>query len=245
MGRFSFSTAEFEEKCGLSSLAAKGRLRRLRPRVSGVSRGYLLVVPPEFRSQGAPPVEAWLDDYFRWLGHPYYVALQSAAGIHGSNPQAIQMVQVMTDRPRREVVVGRLRLRFFVKRQMERTPVQEVPATYAPLRVSTSAATALDLVKYAPRIGGIGRAAETLAPLLSKIRASELRRLLDLEGEVSTAQRLGYIIEKLGHEKLAGTIHAWLPVSLPWISLTGTQQGRCSDAVRSPRWHVFGTTGLP
>lgn len=245
IGRLSFSASEFEEKCGLSPLAARGRLRRLRSLVERVSRGYLLIVPPEFRAQGAPPVEAWLDDYFRWLGHPYYVALQSAAGIHGSNPQAIQTVQVMTDSPRREIAVGRLRIRFFLKRQAVRTPVQEVPASYAPLRVSTPSATIFDLVRYAPRIGGIGRAAETLGPLLPGIPVHELRLSLDLEEDVPTAQRLGYVVEKLGQEKLAGTIRAWLPEALPWIPLSGGRRVVRADAARFPRWHVWDAARQP
>jgi hypothetical protein len=54
---------------------------------------------------GAPPVAWWLDDYFNWLGHPYYLALQSAAGTYGSTPQALQVTQVMTDSPRRQICV--------------------------------------------------------------------------------------------------------------------------------------------
>ena len=245
-GHVAFPLDDLVRETGLSVTGAKCQLRRLGRRVSRISRlqGFFLIVNPEHQLLGAPPVEWWLDDYFRWLGHPYYLALQSAAGFHGSNPQAIQMAQVMTDRPRREVAVGRLRIRFFVKRQLERTPAQEVTGSYAPLRVSTPAATALDLVKYAPRIGGIGRAAETIAPLLAGIHVAELRQLLDLEGEVSSAQRLGYIVEKLGCEKLARTIHAWLPEPLPWVPLSGAQGDGRSDADRIPRWHVFGETAL-
>jgi hypothetical protein len=76
------------------------------------------------------------------------------------------------------------------------------------------------------------------------IHVAELRQLLDLEGEVSSAQRLGYIVEKLGCEKLARTIHAWLPEPLPWVPLSGAQGDGRSDADRIPRWHVFGETSV-
>jgi len=33
---------------------------------------------------GGPPVEWWLDAYFRWLGRPYYLALQTAAASDGA-----------------------------------------------------------------------------------------------------------------------------------------------------------------
>ena len=63
---------------------------------------------------GGPPVEWWMDAYFRWLGRPYYLALQTAAASHGSSPQAIQVAQVMTDLPLRDLRIGRVRVHFFL-----------------------------------------------------------------------------------------------------------------------------------
>ena len=120
----------------------------------------------------------------------------------------------MTDSRRRLVTLGRLQVRFFVKAGIERTPTQPLANAYAPLHVSTPEATAFDLVRYASRIGGIGRAVETLVPLLPLIRGTELKRLLEAENETSTAQRLGYIIERKGNAKLAEAIHDWLPSPL-------------------------------
>ena len=104
-GRVAFPMADLIRETGLSATAAKFQLLRLGGQVVRVTRqhGFFLIVTPEHRLQGAPPVGWWLEDYFRWLGRPYYLALQSAAAIHGSAPQAIQETQVMTDRPRREV----------------------------------------------------------------------------------------------------------------------------------------------
>ena len=138
-GRITFDLAELIEQSGLTAIAAKNQLQRLPGRVIRVSRhqSFFLIVEAQHRPMGAPPVEWWLDAYFRWLGHPYYLALQSAAEIYNSAPQAILVKQVMTDTPRREISVGRLRIRFFVKRLIERTPMQQPPNAYAPLRVST------------------------------------------------------------------------------------------------------------
>ena len=52
--------------------------------------------------------------YCRWLGHPYYLALQTAAASHGSSQQAIQVTHVMTDLPRRDFRSGRVRVHFFL-----------------------------------------------------------------------------------------------------------------------------------
>src|SRR5438876_2791970 len=165
-GHVAFSLADLVTETGLSATAARNQLLRLRHRVVRVSRmhQFFVIVSPEHMSIGAPPVAWWIDDYFKWLGHPYYLALQSAAATYDSTPQAIQVAQVITDRPRRQITVGRLRVRFFIKRRIERTPTQPLANAYAPLQVSTPEATAFDLIRYASRIGGMGRARETLVP---------------------------------------------------------------------------------
>ena len=218
-GRAAFPLAQLVGETGLSPMAARKQLRRLGGRVVQPTgrHPFFLIVAPEHRAVGAPPVAWWLDDYFKWLGHPYYLALQSAAATYCSTPQALQVSQVMTDKPRREIVTGRLRIQFFVKRNTERTPTQSLANAYAPLNVSTPEATGFDLIRYAPRIGGIGRATETLVPMLRLLRIPEMERLLDAEDKTSTAQRLGYIIERSGNAKLARLIHDWLPSRLPLI----------------------------
>ncbi len=92
-----------------------------------------MIVQPVHRAVGAPPVTDWLDDYFKWLGQPYYLALQSAAGIYGASPQAIQETQIITSLPRREMVIGRIRVRFFVKSGMAKSQAQPLANAHAPL----------------------------------------------------------------------------------------------------------------
>ena len=121
LGRVAFSLDELTKESGLSAIAAKFQLLRLRGKVVRVSprQPFYLIVSPEHRSMGAPPATWWLQDYLNWLERPYYLALQSAASAFGSNPQALQVTQVMTDRPCRTIKVGRIQVRFFVKRGIE------------------------------------------------------------------------------------------------------------------------------
>lgn len=156
-GQVAFGLPELVRQTGLSETAAKFQLLRLRPQVVRVSprQQFFLIVGPEHQTMGSPPVAWWLHDYLGWLQHPYYLALQSAASVYGSNPQALQVTQVMTDVPRRSIKVGRLRVVFFVKRGMGKAATQPRPKAYAPLLVSTPETTAFDLVRYAPRLGGL------------------------------------------------------------------------------------------
>ena len=237
-GRVAFPFADLVKETGLSEIAAKRQLSRLGVRVTRVSprQQFFLIVSPEHRAAGAPPVAWWLDDYFHWLGQPYYLALQSAASSFGSNPQALQVTQVMTRVPRRTLEIGRIRVQFFVKRALERTPTQRLANAFAPLQISTPEATGYDLIRYAPRIGGVGRAAETIAPLLPLIRPAELRRVLKIEDEPATAQRLGFVLEKLRATNLAKIVQDWLPSTLVFVPLVPGSRG---DAPEIKRWRII------
>ena len=108
--------------------------------------------------------------------------------------------------------------------------------------MSTPEATAFDLIRYASRIGGIGRAFETLIPLLALMGVTELKRMLEAENEPATAQRLGYIIETAGKKKLAEVIHDWLPTQLALVPLAPAK----ADPMTAPvieRWRVLNNSG--
>lgn len=240
VGRVAFSMEGLTKDTGLSAIAAKFQLLRLRGKVARVSprQPFFLIVSPEHRSMGAPPPNWWLQDYFNWLGRPYYLALQSAASAFGSNPQALQVTQVMTDKPFRPIKVGRTQLRFFVKRGIERTPTQQPEGAVAPLLISTPEATVYDLVRYATSIGGIERAAETIRPLLPLLRTRELKRVLDRENEPGVAQRLGFVIEASGNKSLAKVVRGWLPDELTPVTLAPAK-GKRDHLPLIKRWQVF------
>ena len=242
LGRVAFPLADLVKETGLSVTAARNQLLRLKNRVTRVSprQQFFLIVSPEHRAMGAPPVAWWLHDYFQWLGEPYYLALQSAASLLGSNPQALQVTQVMTKIPRRALEIGRIRVQFFVKCTVEQTPRQPLANAYAPLQVSTPEATTFDLIQYAARIGGIGRAAETIAPLLSLMRPAELRRVLKIEGVPAMAQRLGFVLKTLKATNLAKVVQDWLPSDLVLVPLVPGLRG---DAPEIKRWKILNNAG--
>ncbi len=239
-GRVAFSLEELTKESGLSAIAAKFQLLRLRGKVARVSprQPFFLIVSPEHRNMGAPPANWWIQDYFNWLGRPYYLALQSAASSFGSNPQALQVTQVMTDRPCRAIKVGRIQVQFFVKRGIERTPTQQPEGAVAPLLISTPEATAYDLIRYATSIGGIERAAETVRPLLPLLRVRELKRVLAVENEPAVAQRLGFVIQACGNSSLAKAVRDWLPDELTPVALV-PGKGKPDNLPLIKRWQVL------
>jgi hypothetical protein len=245
VGSVAFSLEDLVRETGLLPIAAKRQVQRLGRWVKKISRKqqFYLIVSPEHQTIGAPPASWWLHDYFKWLGHPYYLALQSAAEVYGSEPQALQVTQVMTDSSKPEITLGRQRIRFFLKKAIQRTPTQPLTQAMAPLQVSTPAATAIDLVRYASRIGGLDRAVETLLPLVPMITAPALETALAAEDEPALGQRLGYVLELAGCDKLARAVEAWLPPHPAWTPLVPAKvDPKSLPAI--PRWRLIQNADL-
>jgi predicted transcriptional regulator of viral defense system len=203
---------------------------------------YFLIVTPDQLNFGAPPAEWWLGDYFKWLGHPYYLALQSAAAVYGSSQQAIQETQVITDMPRRDISLGRIRIRFFMKSGIGKTITRQLPNARAPLLVSTPESTVFDLVRYAHNIGGMERVAETIRPIVAQMKTNNLLKMLHSEGEIATAQRLGFILETIGADKFAKTVLQWLPRYIQNVPLS-TYQAIEKSAPVNQTWSIFNNVG--
>src|SRR4051812_40590428 len=98
-GRMTFSVDDLRERgierdrallAAIRRYAATGAIRRISPRSD-----FFIIVPPEFRAMGAPPVEWWLGDYMAHLKAPYYIGLLSAAALHGSAHFAVMETQVV------------------------------------------------------------------------------------------------------------------------------------------------------
>jgi hypothetical protein len=97
-------------------------------------------------------------------------------------------------------------------------------------------------VGYATSIGGIERAAETIAPLLPSLQARELKLVLAAEDEPASAQRLGFVVEAGGAGKLAQIIYDWLPDKLEVVPLSPLKGERKSIPVIE-RWQVLNNSG--
>ena len=214
--QYYFRSTEFarltRRPAGSGSVAmALHRLVR-RGRIVPVTRrpSAYLIVPPEHASYGAPPFSWWIDDCMKELDPHYYVALLTAARHWGSAHYARQDVQVMVSRIRPALTPGRLKIAFVEKRGLEATPTIEVSTGVAPWCVSTRAATVLDLLRHQETIGGLEAVVRVMRDLASAIEPTELLAALDALNQRSAAQRLGFLFDRLGKQRLARVVHSWL-----------------------------------
>lgn len=216
-GRYAFTAAEAQAALGVSDIALDNALRRLkiRRRLATPRRGLVVIVPTEYRAAGAPPPSWFIDDLMRFLGQPYYVGLLSAAALqgataqesipHGASPQESMIFQVVTDRPTRPAQVGQARIEFHASRSIESEPTIEAQTKTGAMTVSTPEVTAFDLVKFSVACGGCSHVATVLSRLAEQIDPQALGAQAEVRPSPE-AQRLGFLLDRAGHSRLADVL---------------------------------------
>jgi len=185
-GCLAFTLPELQAQTGLSEAKALSELQNLQPKVCRVpsvnhlvnSSEFFVIVPDEFQRYGVPPLDYWLDAYFKHIEQPYYIGLLSAAAVHGVPRPHNAQVQIMTDRPTHSLVLGALELQFFVKMNMSSTDVTQVPNAHGPLMVSTPRATYADLLTHENQTHGTEQARTNRAAIdiIAIIEAAESKQ---------------------------------------------------------------------
>lgn len=198
-GRCHFTSSELRSALGVSEAAARQALRRLAAKGEIVSpaRGFYVIVPPEYRRSGCLPADQFVPAMMEYWGACYYVGLLSAAQYHGAAHHRPQAFQIVAQRNRPAIDCGSVRVVFVARRNLSSVPVESFNNPRGTILVSTPEATALDLVGYMHRAGGLDRVADVLSELGEVV---DPERLIDASRSASIlwAQRLGYLLEHVG-----------------------------------------------
>jgi len=239
-GRYTFTSAEAIAKSGLTAESIRKALRRLsqQARIFRLKEYFFSIVPPEYRTAGAPPPTWIIRELMAAMRQPYYVALLSAAALHGASHQQPQIFQVMTDRPTRAIRVGRTHLHFYTTQYMAAAATVEMKTPTGAVRVSTPETTAVDLVRFAKSAGHLDHVAAVIKELAPQMDARRLLAAVRSVGDVPNAQRLGYVLECARNKPLATPIHDWLATRVERWQLL--RPGRAvADASRNQRWRLL------
>ena len=143
---------------------------------------------------------------------------------------------------RRPIDVGKIRLKFYVKSKLESTPLTEIAGLAAPLAVSSPEATALDLIAFSHRLGGIERALEVIEGLEGAMSVTGMRRALRAGVPVTVMQRIGWVLEKLEFHSLANIVQRALPKRFPPTLLQA--HGRRAAGLASQPWGIVDNVQL-
>ena len=247
-GRTVFTAEEAEQAIGVGHgafLDAAERLQR-REALLNLRQGFYVVVPPQYASWGAPPPAWYIDALMRREDQAYYVGLLKAAELHGATHQAVMEFQVVTAKRLPRIRAGRNLIVFYYRKDMEAVTVgiEDRKTDTGTMKISSAALTALDLLRYPQASGGIDNVATVLSDLGQKIDPEQLA-VLSGAVERPVVQRLGYLMEHLGHDALTGPMLEALQArgSLPWTELD-RQEARDPDFAPEPRqrdllWRVI------
>ena len=198
-GWYHFTSSELRSALDVSKVAARQALSRLAAKgeIASPARGFYVIVPPEYRKLGCLPADQFVPALMEQRNIRYYVGLLSAAQYHGAAHHRPQEFQVVVERSRPAIVCGAVRVAFVARRNLSAVPVKSFNNPRGTVVVSTVEATAVDLVGYMHRAGGVDRVAGVLSELGEDMDPQCLVEA-SWSASVLWAQRLGYLLEHVG-----------------------------------------------
>lgn len=210
-GRVVFTAQEAEEALGVGRGAFLDAAERLQHRKALLSprRGFYVIVPPQYASWGAPPPAWYIDALMHHEGQSYYVGLLKAAELHGATHQAVMEFQIVSAKRFPDIRAGRNLIAFYYRKDMAvvQAGIEERKTDTGMMKVSSAALTAFDLLRYPQASGGLDNIATVLSDLGSAIDPKQLE-VLSLAMEKPVVQRLGHLLDRLGHGQVAELMHA-------------------------------------
>ncbi len=235
------TTADAAALLGIPETHVAPTLARWRRRghLFSPTKGLYVVVPAEFRSWGAVPASHFIDALMNQLGHTYYVALLSAAEVHGFAHQRPQVFQVMTPARLRDRDFGRVRIRFITGASMAGRSVDLVNTPTGTTRVSSVETTVLDLIAHPLLSGGLSNVATIIGEMVEEHRI-DVGRLAEAAAAYpsSVAQRCGWLLDYMSDLVDAELDTGLLAESLDRPRLVPLQPGGRKQGERDRRWRV-------
>jgi predicted transcriptional regulator of viral defense system len=152
----------------------------------------------------------------------------------------------VTDKRLPKIRAGRSSIVFYYRRDLGAVTgaLEDSKTDTGRMRISCLELTLLDLLRYPHAGGGFDTIASVIAELGGRVDANRLATL-SASFERSVAQRLGYLLDRCGHQgRTAALHHAVVQNSLvPWIELDPTQASdrdfRAQPTERNKRWRVI------
>jgi len=240
LGRYSFERHEALREVGLSESSLKKSLHRAssQSRILPLRRGFYVIIPLEYSSVGTVPTEWFIDDLMKFLGKSYYVGCLSAAVWHGAAHQRPQETQVVVAESIRNVETVAVRIRFLRNAGMKNALTETRRTQTGDVPISTPEWTAIDLIRFQKHYGSMDAAATVLTELAELLNPDRLAAAASYEPTCAYLQRLGWILDFLGHVQLTAPLHEYVLGRRPsYTPLNTSLKNRSGD--RDSRWYVI------
>ncbi len=197
---YSFSLSEFATNTDKSETALKREVSYLVSKgdIIPVRKSFYLIIPPRYSRQAKLPIELYISKLFKYIQREYYLGLYSAAKFHGAGHQQIQRDYIIISTPTLlDIKKGALDLRFLTTSNWPKKNVINKKSDAGHFKISDPILTAVDLIHYQTKLGGLNRMLAILEELIEEISLADLKDLLTWYPHKSTLQRLGFLLEEL------------------------------------------------
>lgn len=201
-GKLAFSIAEVKKSFpNDSDTSLKRSLDRLseKEKIVSIFKGYYVIIPPQYLSKGILPPVLFIDGLMKFLGRRYYIGLLNAAALQGATHQQPQEYFVITEYPVLKPTNKKgIKINYISTKELPPDSLLEKKKTETGyINVSNPMLTAVDLISYEKRIGGLSRAVTVLNELLENVKARDITENLINYANATSLQRLGFVLEEL------------------------------------------------
>lgn len=196
----SFSTEQAMAALKISRDSVLSAIYRLKKSGELISpaKGFYVIIPPEHQSFGSIPADELVPIIMKHLNVEYYSALLTAAQYYGATHQKPGSFQIICEKQiKRKLKFGKVWIDCVYKKSIKDLPVQNITVKTGYLKLATPELTAIDIIKYPHKSGGLNHIATVLSELIENINAEKLIVLAKKIDENVILQRLGYILEQI------------------------------------------------
>jgi predicted transcriptional regulator of viral defense system len=238
--QYAFFWNELKEKVPKTDIALRHEIARLvrKKELVTLRQEFYLILPPRYRSHGKLPLELYVEKLFNFLKKPYYIAFYSAAAFYGASHQQVQKNYLMTKIPNlRDIKKDNIYLSISATSNWPEKNILQKKSDAGIFHISSPALSAIDLIHYQSKIGGLNRVVTVLEELIESITLKDMDYLLSWYPHVSSIQRLGFLLQELQAHQLLGSLKEYFRSNAYYPVLLTPKKNKKPGKVNNP-WKV-------
>lgn len=212
-GRLSFTQKEARDELGLTVDYMKVSANRLMNKklLFMPKKGFYVIIPTTDQVRGFIDPIYYIDNLMKFLNSNYYIGLLSAAQRYGAAHQQPQVLQIISEKQIQPIVKPGAYIRFYKKLHFPNSKyIRPMKTDTGYVNISSPELTAFDLIRYPHASGQINNIATVLMELEESIKVSNFRDFLQNVHDPASIQRLGYLFDFLGIERLSRLCREWV-----------------------------------